>query len=51
MFFKKNKVKSSVADPGFLERGVHMYNGVGFALLIFSHFSKVSHENEIIWSR
>ena len=27
------------ADPVFLERGVHMYKGVGFTLLILSHFS------------
>ena len=26
-------------DPGFLERGVHMYKDVGFALLILFHFS------------
>ena len=26
-----------------------MYKGVGFALLVLSHFSKLSHENEIIW--
>ena len=31
-------------------KGVHMYKGVGFALLILSHFSKIAHENEIIWS-
>ena len=30
--------------------GVHMYKGVGFALLILSNFSQISHENEIIWS-
>ena len=29
------------ADPGFLERGIHIYNGfgVGVALLILSQFS------------
>ena len=27
------------ADPGFLEKGVHIYKGVGFALLILSYFS------------
>ena len=28
-----------------------MYKGVwGFALLNLSHFSEISHENEIIWS-
>ena len=32
------------------DKGVHMYSGVGFALLIFSHFSYISHENEIIGS-
>ena len=31
-------------------QGVHMYKIVGFALLILSHFSSISHENEIIWS-
>ena len=34
-------------------KGVHMYKGVcvwGYALLILSHFSYISHENEIIWS-
>ena len=33
---------------------VHIYNGMGgvggFALLILSHFSEISYENEIIWS-
>ena len=29
-----------------------MYKGMGgFALLILPHFSKISHENEIIWSQ
>ena len=27
-----------------------MYKRVGFALLIISHYSQISHENEIIWS-
>ena len=31
-------------------KGVHMYKGTGFAFLILSHFSLISHENEIIWS-
>ena len=31
-------------------KGVRMYEGMGFALLILSYFSKISHENEIIWS-
>ena len=38
------------ADPGFLERVFVCINVWGFALLILSHFSKISHENEIIWS-
>ena len=29
-------------------KGVQMYKGTGFALLILSHFSQISHENEII---
>ena len=32
-------------------KGVCMYKGMGgSAVLILSHFSKISHENEIIWS-
>ena len=31
-------------------KGVHIYKGTGFAFLILSHFSLISHENEIIWS-
>ena len=27
-------------------KGVHMYKGVGFAMLILSHFSLISHANE-----
>ena len=27
----------------------HMYKGAGLAFLILSHFSEISHENEIIW--
>ena len=34
-----------MADPGCLERGF-IYIGVGFALLILSIFSLMSHENE-----
>ena len=30
--------------------GVHMYEGVGVALLIVSHLSSISHELAIIWS-
>ena len=40
----------SGADPGFLERGCIYIKVWGFALLILSHLSKISHENEIIWS-
>ena len=32
-------------------KGVHMYKGVGGSLCGFYHFSEISHENEIIWSR
>ena len=32
-------------------KDVHMYKGTGFAFLILSHFSKISHENEIICSQ
>ena len=38
------------ADPGFLERGFICLKEWGFVLLIVSHFSEMSHENEIIWS-
>ena len=38
------------ADPRFLERGFISITVLGFALLILSHFSLISHENEIIWS-
>ena len=34
------------AEPRFLERGVHMFKRVGFALLILSHFSEISHGND-----
>ena len=35
----------------FLGKPVPMYKHVGFFfLLILSHFSQISHENEIIWS-
>ena len=40
----------SVVDPGFLEKGFICIKVWGFALLVFSHFSKISHKNEIIWS-
>ena len=32
-----------------LGKGVHMLKEAGFAFLILSHFSQISHENEIIW--
>ena len=37
-------------DPGFLERGFKYKEGGGggCALLILSHFSEISYENEII---
>ena len=40
---------SQEADPGSGKR-VHMFKGVGFTLLILSHFSNISQENGIIWS-
>ena len=40
---------SQGADPGS-GKGFHMFIGVGFALLILSHFSKISQENGIILS-
>ena len=33
------------------EKGVLMFKGVGFALLILYDFFYMSHENEIIWAR
>ena len=44
-----NDIKSG-ADPGFLEMGAICIKVWGFALLILSHFSQISHENEFIWS-
>ena len=44
------KVYYSEADSGFLERGFIYIKVWGCALLISSHFSLISHENEIIWS-
>ena len=32
--FTNKQSKISGADPGYLERGVHIYKGVGFTLLI-----------------
>ena len=40
----------SGANPVFLERGFIYIKVSGFALLILSHFSQISYENEIIWS-
>ena len=40
---------SAGADPGFLDRGFVCIKVWGLALLILSHFSKISHENEIFW--
>ena len=42
---------SAGVDPGFLERGFIYIKVWGFALLILSPFSQISHENEITWSR
>ena len=36
--------QNSGADPGFLERGFICIKVLGFALLILSHFSEISHE-------
>ena len=41
---------STTVDPGFIERGFIYIKVWGFALLILSHFSEISFENEIIWS-
>ena len=38
------------AGRGFLERRSICIMLWGFTLLILSHFSEISHENEIIWS-
>ena len=38
-YMKKYQHHTAGADPGFLEKGVHMYKVWGFALLILSHFS------------
>ena len=40
----------SGADQGFLERGFICIKVCGVALVILSHFSYISHKNEIIWS-
>ena len=40
-------VSAAVADPAFLKRGFICIKGWGFALLDLSHFSEISHENEI----
>ena len=42
-------VLTSWADPGFQKRGYICIKGRGFALLILSRFSKISHGNEIIF--
>ena len=49
--YSGNAMQHTGVDPRPLERGflcikVHR----GFALLILSYFSQISHENEIIWS-
>ena len=38
------------ADPRFLEKGVHMFKGVGVGLADFIYLYLISNENEIIWS-
>ena len=48
-----SQTKMFNAEQGLIQdfwKGVHMYKGVGLALLNLSHFSYISHENEIIWS-
>ena len=40
-------ILESGAGPGFKERGFRYVKERGFALLILSHFSKMSHENEV----
>ena len=32
-------------------KGAHKDKDVGFAFLILSHLSEMSHENEMIWSQ
>ena len=46
MIFPDLRGKSRISG-----KGVQMYRGWGFTLLNLSHFSQISHENEIIWSR
>ena len=45
-FVLPDLLTSPGAEPGFLERGFICINLWGFALLILSHFSKISHANE-----
>ena len=45
MRWDKSMSSSTGVDPGFLERGF-----IYIPLLILSHFSLITHENEIIWS-
>ena len=40
-----NRGGSRISGKGFI-----LYKGVGVRLLMLSHFSEISHENEIIWS-
>ena len=50
-FAASTHIVGTGADPGLLERGLICIKVWGFALLIFCYFfSKISHENEIIWS-
>ena len=48
-FFLRKIIKKKItgADPGFLERGF-IFIKRWFVLLILSHFSSISYENEII---
>ena len=46
-----NKYLSYYRDESRVSgKWVYMFKGVGSALLVLSHFSYISHENETIWS-
>ena len=50
IFANLGMLKYPGADPEFLQWGFICIKVWGFALLILSHFSSISYENEIIWS-